>query len=75
MKLAILQNSDVMKKNGFRIRTQRPQIIWEQLFLSQDNFGWGPLLSRGETQSGKYMKVMKTHGLPHSRRGEKESNT
>ena len=36
MKLAILQNSDVMEKNGFRIRTQRPKIIRKQVVLFQD---------------------------------------
>ena len=36
MKLAILQNSDVMEKNGFRIRTQRPKIIQKQVVLFQD---------------------------------------
>ena len=38
MKLTILQNSDVIeKKNGFRIRTQRPKIIQKQVVLFQDN--------------------------------------
>ena len=36
MKLVILQNSDVMEKNGFRIRTQRPQIVRKQVVLFQD---------------------------------------
>ena len=36
MKLAILRNSDVMEKNGFRIRTQRPKIVWKQVVLLQD---------------------------------------
>ena len=36
MKLAILQNSDVMEKNGFQIRTQRPKIIQKQVVLFQD---------------------------------------
>ena len=36
MKLAILQNSDVMEKNGFRIRTQRPKIKLKQVVLFQD---------------------------------------
>ena len=36
MKLAILQNSDVMEKNGFRIRTQRPKIVWKPVVLLQD---------------------------------------
>ena len=36
MKLAILQNSDVMEKNGFQIRTQRLKIIQKQGVLFQD---------------------------------------
>ena len=35
MKLAMLQNSDVMEKNGCRIWTQRPKIIWKQVVLFQ----------------------------------------
>ena len=44
MKLAILGNSDVMEKNGFRIRSQRPKIIWKQLVLFQDSFGCWPVI-------------------------------
>ena len=36
MKLAILRNSDVMEKNGFRIRTQRPKIVWKQVVYFLD---------------------------------------
>ena len=36
MKLAILQNSDMMEKNGFQIRTPLPEIVWKQVVLFQD---------------------------------------
>ena len=36
MKLEILQNSDVMEKNGFQIRNQRPKIKQKQVVLFQD---------------------------------------
>ena len=62
MKSAILQNSDVMEKNGCRIRTQRPKIIWKQLVLFQDNFGcWPVFYDEPEKRIKRSLRVI-SHG-------------